>query len=712
MSPRLRLIASIGIVYGVVLAVPVVVVALLAAGLPDGDAATLARIVEQRTPVLLFFGLLLLLACAGIARWLVRTRTGAIHELVEHMRLLRHAEARPRLALPAGPLAALVAEINALADAYQALHREGESRAALARAGLEEERNRLAALMSELAQGVLVCNAEGSILLYNEQARALFSPADAPVPHPQALIGLGRSVFGLLDREQVAHAELKLQRSLDRGERLPGARFIATVPGGRLIRVHAAPYVDASARLAGMVFAMEDVTRVMERETQRRSLLQVIALRIRAPAANVRAAAENLASYPEIDAQRRSQFVGIIAAESQALAATIDAALREYSDALKAALVLEDLRAVDLLELVRQRVASVLGLHAAVDSADEGLWIRADSYALVQAFLHLAGQLKAEGHVRSLALHARPADRFVQIDIAWDTDGVPVDALPEWEAQAMDAGAGGLPLTVRDVLEQHGGEIWQHVDDARGACFRMLVPRGEPDTALLRADSIAPSRPEFYDFDLFAGAVSAGVPNDVPLASLSCTVFDTETTGLEPSAGDEIISIGAVRVVNGRLLQSEIYEQLVNPLRPLNPASARVHRIDAAALAGQPTIAQVLPAFHRFCEDTVLVGHNAAFDMRFLELKEASSGVRFTQPVLDTLLLSALAHPGLDDHRLEAIAERLGVSLIGRHTALGDALLTGHVFLRLLPLLAERGIRTLGEALAASRETYYARLQY
>ena len=108
----------------------------------------------------------------------------------------------------------------------------------------------------------------------------------------------------------------------------------------------------------------------------------------------------------------------------------------------------------------------------------------------------------------------------------------------------------------------------------------------------------------------------------------------------------------------------------------------------------------------------MLVAHNAAFDMRFLELKEAEYRRRFTQPVLDTLLLSAAVHPSHADHSLEAIAERLGVRVIGRHTALGDALVTGEIFLKLMPLLAERGIATLGEALEASRETYYARLQY
>jgi DNA polymerase-3 subunit epsilon len=129
-------------------------------------------------------------------------------------------------------------------------------------------------------------------------------------------------------------------------------------------------------------------------------------------------------------------------------------------------------------------------------------------------------------------------------------------------------------------------------------------------------------------------------------------------------------------------------------------------------LVGQPTIERVLPAFHAYAQDTVLVAHNAAFDLRFLQLKEGATGVRFDQPVLDTLLLSALVHPAQPSHRLEAIAERFGIAVVGRHTALGDALVTAEIFLRLLPLLAAMGIETLGQAREASRRTAYARLRY
>jgi DNA polymerase-3 subunit epsilon len=108
----------------------------------------------------------------------------------------------------------------------------------------------------------------------------------------------------------------------------------------------------------------------------------------------------------------------------------------------------------------------------------------------------------------------------------------------------------------------------------------------------------------------------------------------------------------------------------------------------------------------------VLVAHNAAFDMRFLQLKEEATGICFRQPVLDTLLLSAVIHPNQESHKLEAICERLGINVIGRHTALGDAIVTGEVFLKMIPLLAEMGIRTLREAREAAERTYYARIKY
>ena len=275
------------------------------------------------------------------------------------------------------------------------------------------------------------------------------------------------------------------------------------------------------------------------------------------------------------------------------------------------------------------------------------------------------------------------------------------------------AGRGASPLTLKQVIERHNGEIWYQIHKpSHREFFRIAIPVTKPDESPWSAPPAGESRPEFYDFDLFHQPGQSPEQDNRPLTALSYTVFDTETTGLQPSQGDEIVSIGAVRVVNGRLLEQEAFEQLVDPRRAMSPEASRITGIESSMLEGQPTIEQVLPAFAAFCEETVLVAHNAAFDLRFLRLKEEATGIRFTQPVLDTLLLSAVIHPQLESHSLEAIAERMGVNPIGRHTALGDAIMTGEIFLRMIPLLAQQGIQTLGEAREASQKTYLARVEY
>ncbi len=705
MQGRLKLAAWLAALYGGVLATVAALAVLVTAGMPAADQAAFARMLNERAPTLGLVALLLLAGCGGIVAWLFKRHVVAPHALAEQTRLVL-ANTGFRVGAAGAPdLGALAAEINRLAGAYHGVQGEMEAKIAESGARLEEERNRLAALMSDLSQGVLLCNAEGRILLYNEQARALFGSAAAP-------IGLGRSVFGLLDREEIVHALDKLQYALDQGVESPSTRFITAVAARGLVRVQMTLFLAAGGRVGGAVLALEDVTRFVGQELQRRQLLQALAAGVRAPVASIRASAENMVAFPEMEAAERQHFVRIIAEESQALSRRIDEALREYADAIKASMALEDMRAADLITVAQRRIGTLA--RAEPDEVDQNLWLRVDSFALVQSLGYLAWRLREELAIDSVRLRARARqDGFAELDLAWTGGALSSDVLSLWESQPMQVGAEQTPLTLTDVLERHGGEIWHQRDAASGeSCLRFLLPVGEAAPQPGRRRLPEDSRPEYYDFDLFQRAGTQREFDDQPLGALTYTVFDTETTGLEPSAGDEIISLGAVRIVNGRLLKHEVFEQLVNPQRPLNRQSSRIHGIDARLLASQPTLGEVLPDFHRFCEDTVLVAHNAAFDMRFLELKEAATGIRFEQPVLDTLLLSAIVHPSLADHRLEAIAERLGVRVIGRHTALGDALLTGEILLKLIPLLAESGIDTLVRAREASQRTYHARLRY
>jgi DNA polymerase-3 subunit epsilon len=167
-----------------------------------------------------------------------------------------------------------------------------------------------------------------------------------------------------------------------------------------------------------------------------------------------------------------------------------------------------------------------------------------------------------------------------------------------------------------------------------------------------------------------------------------------------------------VRIVKLQMLSGERFDQLVNPGRDIPAETTKIHGINAEMVRSKPGIEEILPMFDQFVADTILVAHNAAFDMRMLQTYEAQTKIKFSNPVLDTLLLSAVIHSAHDNHNLKDIARRLGVDVLGRHTAIGDATTTAMIFLKMIPLLGNMGIYTLKEAREASQKTYFARMKF
>jgi DNA polymerase-3 subunit epsilon len=662
---------------------------------------------------LLVFGLLLALGLG--LNYLFRHYILAARRLVEEMRLILTANPAHRVQLT-GPaeIRRLAETANAYAERFQTLLADEDDKIRRARADLEEERNRLSVLMSELSEGVLACNMEGQILLYNSRARQLLSqpPGGHTLSGAGGFMGLGRSVFGLLDRQAITHA---LENLLYRSQKQSGplvSQFVTTAANGQLIRARIALVLDQQHALRGFILTLEDITRQFETSSRRDILLQALTEGVRASLGSIRAAIETILEYPEMDQAKLHRFRQVIYDESLTLSAKLNQATAEYAEDLKADWQLEEMLGDDLLWAIQRRFEDKLGVTTTLETVAENLWLKVDSYSVVQAMTYMMGRLKAELDIRHVTFRLKQSGRFAVLDMLWPGGSTEMEILWSWQNQALITEGEGTPLTLREVAERHGGEVWCQADrTANTTYFRLLLPTTQPKP--VRSLQVSQeSRPEYYDFDLFHQPGQKPELDQRPLAELTYTAFDTETTGLSPSGGDEIISIGAVRIVNGRLLRQEIFDQLVDPRRSISPESINIHGISPDLLAGQPTIEQVLPLFRRFAEDTVLVGHNAAFDMRLLQLKEAQTGVKFINPVLDTLLLSAVIHPHQEGHSLEAIAARLGVNIIGRHTSLGDAILTGEIFLKLIPLLAERGITTLQDARNAAQETYYARLSY
>ena len=668
------------------------------------------------------------LAAFGLAAW---GAAGAFRRLVEApARLHEQAQVLLTDALPqalseqqgSAAQQGLAATLNALVRQRTLLRQDVSQQIAEASRSIEQERAMLSALMAELRQSVLVCNLDGRILLYNSRARALLKDWSAtPVTADGAeLIGLGRSVYALFDRALGAHALERIEQLMRAGDVSPSAQFVTAGPAGQLLRVQMAPVRRAASpavAISGFVLMLDDISVDVEQEALRDGLLLALTEGSRASLGSLQAAVEMLA-LPELDAGLRARLQRVVRDEVAAMTARLQTLATDQLAGMKSRWPMEDMLGADLVSAARRRIEGMGSVTVGTSDVDAALWLKVDSYSLLQALVCLAGRLVDEHGVRSLQLRLQPAGPRAHLDLVWFGQSISTETVMGWQMDVMasrsGSGVNATPLTVRDVVERHGGEFWFERERVRHESFmRFLLPCADaPVPAVSPPVQPGEARPEFYDFDLFQTSPQGRALDDRWLSDLTYTVFDTETTGLNPSDGDEIIQIGATRIVNGKLLRRECLDQLVDPQRPLSAASTAIHGIEPRMLVGQPTILQVLPVFHAFAFDTVLVAHNAAFDMRFLQLKQAASGLRFDQPVLDTLLLSAWVHPNQASHRLEAIAERLGVPVLGRHTALGDALVTAEVFLKLIPLLQARGVNSLGQARAAALQTYQARVSY
>ncbi len=695
-------------------------VLLIGASLPaevrTGLAGLLSPLAETHGALVGAWILAGILAGAITAWRLYESHVTAPRRLADAIRVLAGDPHAPQ-AVPEGSLATRsVAEaVNILAAARRTLVLDMEAQIAEASKAVARQRDQLAALMAELDQAILVLNPEGRILLYNERARALvrrlFGASGGGGGAER--IGLGRSIHGVIEPALMAHArEMVEARRAAREAGTAAASFVTTTPAGHLLEARLAavrPADRGPAPLTGFVLLLNDITDAHETEARRDRALRTLTEGARAAVASLQAALD-LLDLPDLTPEDRARFEGILRDEVAGLADRLTALATDDPGAEAPGWPLQDMLAADLAAAAARKIASDTGARVTVEAGPAPLWLKVDSFALLTALSALATRLSDDGPPPTLSLRAEPARDRAHLDLVWETAAVPAGRLAGWQSGPV-CGGPACPLSVRDVAERHGGEVWLEHDRLTGQSFiRFLLPTaaGAPE------DQLSPeeSRPEYYDFDLLAAGADSHDADGRALSELTYTVFDTETTGLDPAGGDEIIQIGAVRIVNGRLLTAEHYDQLVNPGRTIPEAGIAIHGIRPEMVRGQPEIVSVLPAFRAFVADTVLVGHNVAFDLRFLKLKEEKTGIHFDMAVLDTLLLATIIWPNERNHGLEALATRFGLTISGRHSGLGDAQVTAEIFLKLVPLLRERGIRTLGEARAAAQESYYARLKY
>jgi len=204
------------------------------------------------------------------------------------------------------------------------------------------------------------------------------------------------------------------------------------------------------------------------------------------------------------------------------------------------------------------------------------------------------------------------------------------------------------------------------------------------------------------DFDLELHDVPPAVQPlnlDIPLSELPALILDTETTGLNAKE-DRIISLGAVCAHGPRIYRNRMIDDLVDPRVPIPPSSTAIHGITEDMVKGAQVWPEAFADLQRLARNRIIIGHGIPFDLTIMREECRRHELAWEDPVfIDTLRLASLLNPNLKDFGLETLAQMYQIDLQGRHTALGDALVTAELFFRMLPRLEMQGFKTLEDLL-------------
>ena len=311
--------------------------------------------------------------------------------------------------------------VNRLAAARDLLAGDVAMRVQEAKASLEQERSRLAALMAELNQSVVVCNLDGRVLLYNQRAQVDLSTGSENMG--SELLGLGRSIYQLFDRSLISHALERLQQRQGGNTEGQSAQFVTATRAGRLLLAHMSPVMSTessgqdavpAAAITGFVLILDDITATNERDARRDALIQSLTEGGRGPLGNIRAAAETLSEFTDIAPEQRDRFLGVIQDEARALSRHLESAAHAFSDDLRVRWPLEEMLGAELVGAAVRRISERSGLAVKINSVDESIWLRIDSFGLLQALSYLTTRLHDEYQIRDCLLYT---------SLRWSADG-------------------------------------------------------------------------------------------------------------------------------------------------------------------------------------------------------------------------------------------------------------------------------------------------
>lgn len=583
----------------------------------------------------------------------------------------------------------LALEFNHMAENLGKAYDELEGRVRDATRTVQEERNRLATVLRTMVDGVVVANEAEETILMNPRARIILDLGYTS--------GIGSPLSRIFPSDRLSFHLKRLRRKWELGrETVEDVLF--PLRDGKLLKGSLSVVPGPGGERSGFLLVFRDLSSSGDGSRTFEESLRDMPELLRGPLAASRSLVETLQRHREMPAEKQMEFLAAVAEEMSRLGERITA-IDDASNAARSSrwpAIVSDPR-----DLLRESLLLMPGIHVEIE--DDGSPVPA---VLVEPFSWVASlrcvlQWFSQMNRKQLSIGANLRVEEGTVVTTFQVRGPFKGNTAELESLEVSP-AGEQLLLLGEAVRRNRGEMWTRTT---GDCLevRLALLQAGAVSEGDRVDGLLEGEPEFYDFDLFLPrpVIERADQLQANLSDLEYVVFDTETTGLRLSDGDKVISISGVRIRRGRIQNADIFNSLVNPGRSIPPESILFHHIEDHMVADAPSISQVYPQFVEFVGDSILVAHNAAFDKKCLEIAAAEAQLpMIDNPILDTLFLSYGIHEGTEGHSLDALTERMGITNEGRHTSLGDARATAHVFLALISLLPGRGVKTLADAKA------------
>ncbi|MDX2479568.1 MAG: exonuclease domain-containing protein, partial [Desulfuromusa sp.] len=595
MKPSFKYWIFLGAIYFALISIIVASLIGSWASVNEAQQAALAEMLSKLVPFPLLGTITILFIIGALINLLFNDYIVPILKLAESARIISsvNPEHRAEIKSASKEIQYLAEIINQSADAFTELQQDVAGKIAVAQATLNEERTRLAALMTELPHGVIVCNTDGQVLLYNQQAQELFKkdPGTAKGKSPnQGILGLGRSIFSILDRDPIVHGLEMLHKCHMSGRTKMVNNSILTLHTGLCLRVNMAPFFTEQENvkvISGLVLTLEDMTHQIKSDSRRDMLIQSLIDEQQKDLEEIRDSITNILGRPKLDPEELYNYRKKIDQASQSLQNKVGEARANYAHHLHALSKNENVLADNLLDIISNNISERFSIKV-TPLAPKGVWLQLDSYSMVQAISHLAGLLNTHSRIQELLITLTPDEESgAELVITWPKASTSLDLLKTWQLTPLITDPKGNLLNFKDTIENLAGGI-SLISNPSGEYTGVTInfPPIDQDHRLAMQSDVE-HRPVSYEFDLFNRGAWKEL-GQIPLRKLTYVVFDTETTGLNPSKGDEIIQLGAIRIVNGNLLYHEVIDQLVDPKRFLTQEKVSNPRIQPAQLHAHP----------------------------------------------------------------------------------------------------------------------------